>query len=62
MNRQYSGFAGTSFGLRDILRPFTKGCEGNIVEFTVLLTGKTAGPPTGDVLLFLLNEPSLSHQ
>lgn len=62
MNGQHSGFAGTSFGLCDILRPFTKGREGNIVEFTVLLTGKTAGPSAGDMLFFLLNEPLLFHQ
>ncbi|BFT83979.1 hypothetical protein GVv1_47710 (plasmid) [Enterobacter pseudoroggenkampii] len=61
MNREYSGFAGTSFSFCYILGPFTKGGEGNVVKFAVLLTGKTTGPPTGDMLFFLFNEPSLSH-
>lgn len=39
MNRQHSGFTGTPFGFCDILRPFPKGREGNIVEFTILLAG-----------------------
>lgn len=38
-----------------------KGNEGCIVEFTVLRTGKTTGPPA-DNMLFLFNEPSLAHQ
>jgi hypothetical protein len=37
MDRQYSGFFGTPFSFGNILGPFTKGSEGNIVEFTVLL-------------------------
>lgn len=50
MNRQYSGFAGSSFSLCYILRLFMKGNEGCIVEFTVLRTGKTTGPPADNML------------
>lgn len=62
MSRQYRRFAGASFSFCDILGPFTKGGEGNIVKFAVLLAGKAAGPPAGNMLLFLFDEPSLSHQ
>jgi hypothetical protein len=58
MDRQYRRFAGTSFSLCDILRPFTKGSEGNSVKFTVLLAGKTTGPPAGDMLFFC----SMNHR
>ncbi|AFN30456.1 hypothetical protein A225_0593 [Klebsiella michiganensis E718] len=32
------------------------------MKFTVLLAGKTTGPPAGNMLFFLFNEPSLFHQ
>lgn len=59
MNWQYSGLVCPAFSPGDILRPFAKGGERNIVEFAVLQSGKTAGAPVGYVLNFLLNEPSL---
>lgn len=59
MNRQYCWFAGTSFSFCDILGPFAKSGKGNIVKLAVLQPGKTTGPPAGDVLFFLFNEPSL---
>lgn len=49
----------TSPGLCNILGPFTKRVERNIVEFAILLAGKAAGPPGRDVLFFLVDEPSL---
>jgi hypothetical protein len=50
MYGQHREFAGALFSFCDILRLFAKGRERDIVEFTVLLTGKTAGPPGSHVV------------
>ncbi|HEB6949674.1 TPA: hypothetical protein R0445_004280 [Salmonella enterica subsp. enterica serovar Hvittingfoss] len=59
MNGQNIGLSGPALSFSDILRPFAEGNEGDIVKFTVLLAGKAAGAPCGDVMHFLVNGPSL---
>ncbi|EFS2651712.1 hypothetical protein HX362_004632 [Salmonella enterica] len=53
MNRKNGGLAGTPFSFCNVLRPFAKGCEGNIVELTVLLACKAAGSPGSNMLLYM---------
>lgn len=59
MNGKNSRFTDTPLGFCDILGPFAKGSKRNIVKVAILLAGKAAGTPGGDVLFFLVNEPSL---
>ncbi|EJC4643490.1 hypothetical protein MY092_000745 [Salmonella enterica] len=58
MNGKNGWFVCPAFSFCNILRPFAKGCEGNIVEFTVLLACYTTGAPGSNVLSFLFNGPS----
>jgi len=52
MNRGSTIGSLSQFSLCDILGPFPKGSEGNVVKFAVLLASKTAGSPTGNMLFF----------